>query len=66
MHAQPNDRLELVQMNIVPFEGGFQLRASQKSLSIRGLAATDMFPALLPLLDGTRAVSYTHLRAHET
>lgn len=54
MHAQPNDRLELVQMNIVPFEGGFQLRASQKSLSIRGLAATDMFPALLPLLDGTR------------
>ena len=29
MHAQPNDRLELVQMNIVPFEGGFQLRGAK-------------------------------------
>ncbi len=47
-------KLELVEHYSVPFENGMQVRSATQSAVLSGRIVKDIFPKLLPLLDGTR------------
>jgi|GEM_PF-837617 len=56
-HADPSTepRLALGPVHLVPTnDGGLTMRAPRRSAVLRGALVTEIFPQLLPLLDGTR------------
>lgn len=51
----PEERLKLAEVYLVPTsDGGLTMRSPRRSAVLRGKLVTEIFPRLLPLLDGTR------------
>lgn len=50
-------KLKLAEVYLIPTEGGLTLRTPSRSAVLRGKLVSEIFPLLLPLLDGTRTAA---------